>query len=327
MLSHLGDILARQDSPECCDVMLVGTDGEIPGNKTILSMLSSYFHHMFSEDNVESQPVRVELPYTKAALEKIVINLYIGELECQGMTLSDLLSLLSGLFDMDLHSDFSAVDFFTTKNIKSGKFSLADCVKSLDKYSRDDCSPLPLGTVWDSLITHLGENIQLVEDIGILSEPMIIRLINEGKGVKSQAIHRVKAFIAWLSVNKMEEKIKEEVIRTFDIKDFSHEELASDDIRKAGFFSTDQIIDRMEDIHQDKDQELKEMIEAKDQELKEMLEQKERWKRAHDRVKDDMRKVKLRFDRTRSTEKIDIWAGPRVNLWEEYAPDDVKDKY
>ena len=307
--------------------MLVGTDGEIPGNKTILSMLSSYFHHMFSEDNVESQPVRVELPYTKAALEKIVINLYIGELDCQGMTLSDLLSLLSGLFDMDLHSDFSAVDFFTTKNIKSGKFSLADCVKSLDKYSRDDCSPLPLGRVWDSLITQLGENIQLVEDIGILSEPMIIRLINEGKGVKSQAIHRVKAFIAWLSVNKMEEKIKEEVIRTFDIKDFSHEELASDDIRKAGFFSTDQIIDRMEDIHQDKDQELKEMIEAKDQELKEMLEQKERWKRAHDRVKDDMRKVKLRFDRTRSTEKIDIWAGPRVNLWEEYAPDDVKDKY
>ena len=42
------DILAHLEDPELCDVKIMASDGEIPVNKSILSMRSDYFRGMFS---------------------------------------------------------------------------------------------------------------------------------------------------------------------------------------------------------------------------------------------------------------------------------------
>ena len=50
------DIVGHLNDPEFWDVKIVGSDGVIPVNKTILSMRSQYFRSMFSSNNfVESQ--------------------------------------------------------------------------------------------------------------------------------------------------------------------------------------------------------------------------------------------------------------------------------
>ena len=64
------DLLAHLDDPDYCDVKIVGNDGEIPANKSILRMRSQYFHAMFkpSSNFVESRSRAVEMPYSETVI-------------------------------------------------------------------------------------------------------------------------------------------------------------------------------------------------------------------------------------------------------------------
>ena len=202
------DILAHLQDPEYCDVRIVASDGEIAANKTILGMRSPYFRSMFSSNNnfVESSTGTVKLPYTKAVLEKVIVYLYCGELEFHDLDLKPLLDLMELLNLINLSTEFSTVESFTSDNIKKGKFSFSDCLKSLD-YS----SKLGLKSVGETLLVYLGENLvefAEIEDVGALSEPMIVRLLQEKGEDSSQTIHRLKILTTWLSVNSMDAQVK-----------------------------------------------------------------------------------------------------------------------
>ena len=113
----------------------------------------------------------------------------------------------------------------------------------------------------------------------------------------------------------MEDETREEIIKTFDFNHFSPQELASD-VKKSGFFSTDQIIDRMEELHQIKDKELETKereLEIKKSRIREILQ--------------DMTTIRNKFDVSRSTYKLERINGPFVNLWEVFAPNSIYDKY
>ena len=202
------DILAHLQDPEYCDVRIVASDGEIAANKTILGMRSPYFRSMFSSNNnfVESSTGTVKLPYTKAVLEKVIVYLYCGELEFHDLDLKPLLDLMELLNLINLSMEFSTVESFTSDNIKKGKFSISDCLKSLD-YS----SKLGMKSVGETLLVYLGENLvefAEIEDVGALSEPMIVRLLQEKGEDSSQTIHRLKILTTWLSVNSMDAQVK-----------------------------------------------------------------------------------------------------------------------
>ena len=100
------DLLAHLEDPEFNDIKIVATDGEVPANKTILSMRSQYFRSMFSDNNnfVESSSGSAKLPYPKFVVEKVVIFLYSGEMDCDGMVLRFLLYLMEFLNLMNLES-------------------------------------------------------------------------------------------------------------------------------------------------------------------------------------------------------------------------------
>ena len=152
-LKVLQDIRSQLQNPEFCDVTIIATDGEIPVNKTILSMRSQYFRSMFSPKNnfQESKTNTVKMPYTKAVLEKVIIYICGGKMDCEDMEFRPLLDLLDLLKMMNLSEEFSAVEGFTKDSIKKGSFPIPDCLKYLD-----DSSKLGLNSVGETLLSYLG---------------------------------------------------------------------------------------------------------------------------------------------------------------------------
>ena len=201
LLDHLQD-------PEFCDVRIVATDGEIAANKTILGMRSPYFRSMFSSNNnfVESSTGTVKLPYDMAVLKRVIVYLYSGELEFHDLDLKPLLDLMELLNLINLSTEFSTVESFTLDNIKKGKFSFSASLKSLD-YS----SKLGMKSVGETLLVWLGENfikIAQMEEVGALSEPMMVRLLQEKADKRRKTIHRLNILTKWLSINSMDSQVK-----------------------------------------------------------------------------------------------------------------------
>lgn len=186
--------------PEFCDVKIVASDGEILANKVILSVRSRYFRSVFSDNLVESRAGTVKMPYSKAVLDKMIIYLYSGKMACDDMSLQSLLDLMELLNYVNLSEEFSAVEGFAVDNIKAGKFSLSDCLKGLA-----DCSLAGLQAVLEALLAHLGENFvnfSQMEDVCLLSQHMVLRLLQEKEDDQSQTIHRYVCFMYLLSLLK-----------------------------------------------------------------------------------------------------------------------------
>ena len=148
------DILATLQDPEFCDVKIVASDGEIPASKVILSLRSQYFRSLFSSSNnfLESQAGSVKLPHSKAVLDKVIVYLYSGNMDCQDLALAHLLELLQLLDFINLPREFSKVEDFIVNNILGGKFLPEECLKNLE-YSFTLC----LETVQEAFRVQLGE--------------------------------------------------------------------------------------------------------------------------------------------------------------------------
>ena len=247
------DIVAHQTDPEFWDVRIICSDGcEIAANKSVLGMRSQYFRSMFSVSNnfVESQAGCVKMPYPRAILDKMILYLYSGQLDCDEMSLRALMSLLELFNLMNLAAEYGVLESYTSDNIKKGKFLPSDCIKRLE-----DSSKLGLKAVGETLLSHLGGNfstISQIDEVKSLSEPLIIRLLLEKREEKSQTIFRLKTFALWLSVNSMDDAAKSEVLKLFNFEDFTFKELTSD-VRKSEFYPVDKIMARMEELYEAKD--------------------------------------------------------------------------
>ena len=242
-----------QDSlgdPEYCDVKIVAFDGELSVSKFLLCIRSHYFRAMFSEDNnfSENQTGRVKMPYSKAVLEKLIIYLYSGKMNCEEMTLASLLDLLDLLNLTSYPEEFVAVESYTIKKIRNLSFSLSDCLMSLEH-----CYRLKLETVESTLLTRLGGAIPSIipsesEAWGALSGDMLGRLLQERREDQSMTIYRFRTLVIWLSVNSETNK-KDELLKMIDFDHFNIQDLATD-VRKSGLYETDRIIERMAELHQ-----------------------------------------------------------------------------
>jgi len=289
-LSLSKDLLKGLQDPEFNDIKIIASDGEVvTANKVILSMRSRYFRSMFSANNnfVESQAGSVKMPYSKAVLDKVIIYLYSGKMDCEDLALRPLMDLLELLKLMNLSTKFSELVDFTVTKIKyqctfvkgwsfclpkKGKtFPLSDCLKSLD-----DSSKLGLEKVEETLLELLVENLREIsqtKEVGVLSETMMTVLIQFPSPFSSpQTIHRFRTFVTWLSTNSMNTDSKDELLKMFNFEDFTFEELLSD-VRKSGLYSTDQVMERMVQLFQGKVDELKntkEELKTKDRELKKL---------------------------------------------------------
>ena len=268
--SVCGDLLDSLEKPEFCNIKIVSSDGEIPASKEILSIRSEYFCRMFSQDNnfVESSTGQCKLPYPKAVVKKVVLYLYSGEMDVDELDLGQLLDLMELLNLMNLTEEFNLVESYSVGEIEKCQFPFSDCLKNLDK-----CSKMRMETLGETLITHLGKYHLYwfqQEEIGVLSETMMMRLLQESKdSCLSPIIWRFRTFVTWLSANSLDADKKEKVLETFDFKLFTAAQLASD-VRASRLYSSDKIITRMDQLCRENEEEivsLEVQLKDKDEEI------------------------------------------------------------
>ena len=88
--------------------------------------------------------------------------------------------------------------------------------------------------------------------------------------ISCSALHRLEAFVGWLSENEVTEEQKKEIVESFTFEELSAEDLLTG-VRDSGLFSSKKIDERLLDILKKKDQLLKEK-EKKIKELRKTLE-------------------------------------------------------
>ena len=304
------DLVAHLQDPGFSDIKIEATDGEVPANKTILSMRSLYCRRMFSASSnfVESSTGRVKLPYPKVVIEKVVTYLYSGKMSCDEMALRPLLDLLELLNMMNLSEQFLKLEAFVVKNIVNKKYPFPDCLKCLDVSSK-----MGLDTVGETLLAHLGQNflrISELEEVGELSEEMVIWLLEEKTEVETQTIHRLRTFVTWLSDNSIDDEkdeeivkqriaLEEKVLESLDFEHFTYRELVSD-VKDSGLYDTNKIMERMELLFEIKDIDLQtlrrdmmdteDILEQKEIEIDSMKKAKKKMEELHAREIESLRK-------------------------------------
>merc|ERR1711936_1270250 len=200
-----------------------------------------------ADNLVESRAGTVKMPYSKAVLDMMELLNYVN-----------------------LSEEFSRVEGFAVDNIKDGKFSLSDCLKGLA-----DCSLAGLQAVLEALLAHLGENFvnfSQMEDVCLLSQHMVLRLLQEKEDDQSQTIHRFRTLMAWLSGNSTNAQMVDEALTMFDFDHFTVNELASD-VRDSGLYWNSQIIGRMKELFEVKNYEvetLKVVLKSKEVEIEDL---------------------------------------------------------
>ena len=118
----------------------------------------------------------------------------------------------------------------------------------------------------------------------------------------------MNTLVTWLSVNSVDDEVKEEFLQTLDFDHFTSKELASD-VRQSGLYAAGKIIERMENLFEMKNMEF-ETLSAKENETR-----KER-----DQLKKDMNTVKSNLNR-----RIYI-SSDYYYLWDEYVDDGVRSR-
>ena len=132
-------------------------------------------------------------------------------------------------------------------------------------------------------MAHLRSNLWMVlgwagGDLGVLSKTKIIQLLQENDEENVREIrYRFKIFVKWLSTNPMSADEKAKALEMFDFDQFSIEDLAST-VRESGLYPSDKIIERMKELADEIQGELKKkegQLEELKQEMKETLAVKE----------------------------------------------------
>ena len=263
------DISLLLNDPKYCDVKIESSDGlSIPANKSVLAARSWYFRSVFSLNTnlEESQTGRVEMPFTKPVLDKLIIYLHSGEADCESLELGQLLELMDLLNLVSLSTELTSLENHVMKNIDEDLYLLSDCLKGLRISLQRGLETIEL-----KLLAYLGDSlpwISQMDEVGSLSKPLVMRLLQEKEKEPSQTIHRFRVLNTWLSVNSADGGMIDKAHQMFD--HFTAAELATD-VKRSGLFWSSQIIDRLAEICQEKDDELENLRQEKDKKITEVL--------------------------------------------------------
>ena len=73
---------------------------------------------------------------------------------------------------------------------------------------------------------------------------------------KVYPVVRLNILVTWLSANSVDVEVKEEILQTLNFDDFTGKQLASA-VRKSGLYPADKIIERMNQILENKEEEIR----------------------------------------------------------------------
>ena len=208
------------------------------------------------------------MPFTKHVLDKLIVYLHSGEADCESLELGQLLELMDLLTQVGLSTERTSLENHVMKNIDEENYFLSDCLEGLRTSLQRGLKTIEL-----KLLAYLGDSlpwISQMDEVGSLSKPLVMRLLQEKEKEPSQTIHRFRVLKTWLAVNSADGAMIDKAHQMFDLDHFTAAELATD-VKRSGLFWSSQIIDRLAEICQEKDDELENLRAEKDKKITEVL--------------------------------------------------------
>ena len=276
------DILKMLDRGSTNDVKIKLRDGEIVANKDILMARSDYFAAMLSNNKfVEGETGSVDMSHcSKLAMEKIIKFLFSGEVSFDQMPLAHHLELIH-MTDMMLLTEFKhKVEDFVVNKMESNEETvevfpeLFSGLRLADQYNLTKIKETIISELYFYLSYLSPDHVKALDSFKTLPFNFIRDIFLCDCKLyhipSSSALHRLEAFMVWLSENKVTEEQKKEIVESFTFEEFSAEDLLTG-VRDSGLFSSKKIDERLLDILKKKDQLLKEK-EKKINELRKTIE-------------------------------------------------------
>ena len=264
------DILKILDRGSTNDVEIKLSDGEIVANKDILMARSEYFATMLGNNKfVEGETGSVDMSHcSKLVMEKIIKFLFSGEVSFDQMSLAHHLELIH-MTDMMLLTEFKdRVEDFVVDKIESSVTpsegtvqlfpELISGLRLADQYN--------LTEIKEAIIHELHFDLRIIPDHVKASDSFKTLPFNFIKDIflcvcmfdTPSALLRLKAFMVWLSQNEVTEEQQKEIVDSFNLEEFSAEELLTE-VRDSGLFSAKKIDERMLELLKEKELKIEEL--------------------------------------------------------------------
>ena len=264
------DILRMLERGSLNDVKIELSDGEIIANKDILMARSDYFATMFSNDKfIEGETNTVDMGHcSKSIMEKIIQFLFTGAVMFDGLSLIQLLELsrLSGMLLLDKFQE--EVDTYTQRKKIFGRGrkveELPDLILAL-KYA--DQYNMGLGEITNDITEEIHFGMKIIptnDNVKSSFKSLPFNLIRDIFLVDSffwrsptTTKQKFDSFIIWLSENEVTEEEEAEIVESFELDDFTVEELITT-VRESGLYPNNMINERVLELFKEQGDRLQE---------------------------------------------------------------------
>jgi len=296
----IDDILRLLKNGSSNDIRIILEDGEILANKDVLSTRCEYFATMFSNNNeikfLEGETSSVDMSHcSKVIMEKIITYLFSGEMKFNDLNLDQLLKLMNMaslmlLDDLFVNLENFIIGWLPDSGVNCGFLPELVSGLMLAKHFK-------LDAIKDEITFELHKSLKDIPHIPEIVEDSLkfkflpfslvkdILLYNKGEWkemvMDSSPSTRQKfdAFVFWLSENDCSQQEKKEIVDSFNVDDFTVEELLSE-VRLSGLYSISMVSSKALEILHKKDEFLrsqgreinssKALLSGKDQEIREL---------------------------------------------------------
>ena len=246
------DILKMLERGSTNDIKIKLRDGEIVANKDILMARSEYFATMLGNNKfVEGETGSVDMSHcSKLVMEKIIKFLFSGEVSFDQMSLAHHLELIH-MTDMMLLTEFKdRVEDFVVDKIESSVTPSEGTVQLFPEL----ISGLRLADQYN--LTKI--KVTIINKLNNSFKTLPFNFIKDLIVHFGAAVQRLNAFMVWLSENEVTEEQKKEIVESFNLKEFSAEELLTG-VRDSGLFSAKKIDERLLELLKEKESKINEL--------------------------------------------------------------------
>ena len=302
--------------------------GSVRANKAILCSNSTYFSNFFNNNirEMEVQNVDIKIPTTLVSMEIVIKFFYTGKMECDSLSLKDILDLLKLLELIEEKDLFSDVEEYLLGKLQERQFP-AEKVLLLAKV----CEDSKFRRISNKMLDYCNgsEGVEDLPEVMYLSSSFLEMLIGgkrwvingdvskgEGSEDKSRGDDNItksdqhveddtekseefkllenfqfemfKMFVNWLSGNQdCDTDFKAKILKPFDLRKFTSEELIKH-VRQSSLYSDKDIIDAFSQKNHRLCEELSELKECIEVQKKEFEKEKKELKKNFEQERKDL---------------------------------------
>ena len=219
----------------------------------------TYFASFFNNNSFEkeAQNVDIKIPTTLESMKLVIRFLYTGRMECDSLSLKDILDLLRLLELMEEKELFADIENFLIKKLQNGESTLEKVLLSANVCENSKFKKISNENLY--LICENIEDIESLPEVKYLSSTFLEMLINDERWVNFDEDdeesnrseekdseyellihHQIEVFtmfVNWLSGNPdCDSDFKARILNIFELDRFTSDELSTS-VRNSSLYS------------------------------------------------------------------------------------------